>query len=67
MGGKDSETIRGQIRRNDASGTAGVTSSCFGWRGCLLLLIRPARDLDQIASICVQSQNLTDVIPMLPI
>jgi len=25
------------------------------------------RDLDQIANICVQSKNLTDVIPMLPI
>lgn len=26
-----------------------------------------SRDLDQIASVCIQSQNLADIIPMLPI
>jgi phosphoserine phosphatase len=39
----------------------------FRMAGLSVAFNSSCRDLDQLASVCVQSQNLADVIPILPI
>jgi len=50
-----------------AIGDSGGDLELFRMAGLSVAFNSSCRDLDQIASICVQSKNLTDVIPMLPI
>ena len=50
-----------------AIGDSGGDLELFRMAGLSVAFNSSCRDLDQIANICVQSQNLADVIPMLPI
>ncbi len=67
MGEEDSTTIWSETRRNDCRRGQQGDLDLFRMAGLSIAFNSSCKDLDQMANICVQSRNLADIIPKLPL